>query len=79
MSYSEFLKQAKQVFKEDAGSEGSAYIVKYNGELKENGFKVENKKDGEAKIIFEFPKDYGFALETLKALGIEVISLALLY
>ena len=79
MSYLEFLKQAKQVFREDAGSEGLAYIVKYKGELKEEGFKVEDKKDGEAKIVFEYPRDFGFALETLKALGVDVIELKLLY
>lgn len=79
MNYPEFLKRAKQVLREDAGSEGMAYIIKYKGELKEEGFKVENKKDGEAKIVFEYPRDCGFALNTLKDLGIEVLEIKLLY
>lgn len=79
MNYSEILKLGRQIFNEDAGSEGSAYIVTYKGELKEEGFKVEDKKDGEAKILFDYPRDYGFAMETLRTLGVEVIKLELLY
>lgn len=79
MSYKMFLQEAKQVFKEDAGSEGLAYLVKFKGELKEEGFKVEDKKDGEAKIVFDYPRDCGFALDTLKNLGVEVLGITLLY
>lgn len=79
MNYQEILKMGRQIFREDAGSEGLAYIVNFKGELKEDGFKVEDKKDGEAKIIFDYPRDYGFAMETLRTLGVEVIKLELLY
>jgi len=78
-SYGEFLERAKMILKEDAGSEGMCYLLKYKGALKEEGFKVEEKEDGKAKIVFDMPRDYGFALQTLKDLGIEVIGLELLY
>ena len=78
-SYGEFLERAKMILKEDAGSEGMAYLLKYKGALKEEGFKVEENEDGKAKIVFDMPRDYGFALQTLKDLGIEVIGLELLY
>jgi hypothetical protein len=77
-NYGEFLAKAKMVLKEHAGSEGFAYLLKYKGELKEEGFKVEDKEDGKAKIVFDIPHDYGFALQTLKDLGVEVIGLELL-
>jgi len=79
MNYTELLKMGKQIFNEDAGSEGSAYKIYYKGELKEDGFKIVEKKDGEAKILFDYPRDYGFAMETFKTLGVEVIKLELLY
>lgn len=79
----EFIEKAKRVLKEDAGSEGFSYKLKYKGSLKEEGFIVEEKstEDGEAcaKIKFDYPRDYGFALQTLKDLGIEVVSLELLF
>ena len=53
--------------------------VTYKVELKEEWFKVEEKANGTAKIVFDFPKDYGFALKTLTDLGINVVALELLY
>jgi len=79
MNFSEFIEKAKMVLKEDAGSEGSAYLLKYEGELKENGFKAEKVGEGEAKILFEYPHDFGLALQVLKDLDIKVISLELLF
>lgn len=80
MNFADFVKRAKMVLKEDAGSEGTAYLVKFKGNLpEEEGFTVEDKADGQAKIIFGFARDYGFALQTLKDLGVEVIGLELLY
>lgn len=78
-SYGEFLAKARMLLTEDAGSEGTAFLVKFKGELKEEGFKVEDKANGQAKIIFDYPHDYGFALNTLKDLGVEVIGLELLF
>lgn len=83
MNMPEFLEQARAILgtsmNEDAGSEGTAYLLAYKGTLKEEGLKIENKEDGKAKIVFDFPHDYGFAMETLKNLGAEIISLELLY
>lgn len=79
MNFSEFIKKAKTVLREDAGSEGTAYKVKYTGELKEEGFKVKDKANGEATIEFDYPRDYGYAAQTLKDLGIEIKGLELLY
>ena len=83
MNMPEFLEQARAILgtsmNEDAGSEGSAFLLAYEGTLKEEGFKVENKEDGKAKIVFDFPHDYGFAMDTLKNMGVKIISLELLY
>ena len=59
------------------------YIARAKRILKEEGFTVEEKstEDGVqcAKIKFAYPRDYGFALQTLKDLGIEVVGLELLF
>ena len=79
INFSEFCEKARVLLKEDAGSEGLSYIVKYTGTLPEEGFKVEDKSNGQAKITFDYPHDYGFALQTLKDLGVNVIGLELLF
>jgi hypothetical protein len=82
MDLKEYIAKAKAVLnpiKEDAGSEGFCYLLKYSGSLKEEGFKVEEKTEEGTKIRFDYPHDYGFALQTLKDLGIEVEELRLLF
>ena len=79
MNFKDFLTKAKMVLKEDAGSEGMSYKVKFKGELKGADFVIDEQKDGEAIISFPVPKDYGFALQHLKDSGVEVIKLELLY
>lgn len=83
MNFSEFLEKARPILqnvklKEHAGSEGLCYKLKYTGNLPEEGLVIEKLEDGEVKITFDYPRDYGFALQTLKDLGVEVISLELL-
>ena len=82
MDLKEYIEKAKRVLREDAGSEGLCYGLKYKGTLPEYAcFTVEDKKteDGVqcAKIRFPYPKDYGFAAQVLKEHGIEVIGLEL--
>ena len=80
MNSADLITKGKMVLKEDAGSEGFAYIVKFKGELKEtDDFTVEDKKDGQAKICFKDPCDCGLAAMKLKDLGIEVLSLELVF
>ena len=90
MNFADLITKGKMVLKEDAGSEGFAYIVKFKGELKEtdenvvsvpdgDDFTVEDKKDGQAKICFKDPCDCGLAAMKLKDLGIEVLSLELVF
>lgn len=82
MNLQDYIAKAKRVLREDAGSEGFCYVLQYKGELKEEGFTVEEKetKDGvkTAKIRFEDPKDYGFAAQVLKDLGIDIVGLQLI-
>ena len=80
MNFADLISKGRRVLKEDAGSEGFAYIVKFKGELKEtDDFTVEDKKDGQAKICFKDPCDCGLAAMKLKDLGIEVLSLELVF
>ena len=81
MDLKEYIAKAKSILNmnEDAESEGFCYLLKYSGTLKEEGFKVEEKTEEGTKIRFDYPHDYGFALETLKNLGIEVEELKLLF
>ena len=88
MNIKEYIKYAKKVLKEDAGSEGMEYKIKAKSGLKaykddimtidevvsENGETV-------ARAKFTYPLDYGFALSTItEALeGIEITSLSLVY
>lgn len=85
MNFSEFIEKAKPILKdvktlkEEAGSEGLSYKVKFNGTLPEEGLKIKEKVDDAAIIEFDYPHDFGFALQTLKDLGVEVVSLELLF
>ena len=80
MNFADLISKGRRVLKEDAGSEGFAYIVKFKGELKEtDDFKVEDKKDGQAKVCFSYPCDCGLAAQKLKDLGVDVISLELIF
>lgn len=84
MNLKDYIAKAKKVLKEDAGSEGFCYCLKYKGTLPEDPcFTIEEKetKDGVqcAKIKFAYPKDYGFALQVLKDKGVDIIGLELLF
>ena len=74
MNLKEYIARAKKILKEDTGSEGLCYLVKFKGTLPEAVDGVQC-----AKIKFVYPKDYGFALQALKDLGVEVVALELLY
>lgn len=88
MNIEDFIGKAKRILKEDAGSEGMVYklttknsvtaikndILTIDDVHKDNGNTV-------CRITFTYPRDYGFAMNTLKAhLGdIDVARLELLY
>ena len=88
MNVPEYVRLAKRILKEDAGSEGMQYkvcaksglkaietnVMKINEVRSENGVSVAN-------VNFAYPHDYGFALNTIKENleGIEIISLSLVY
>ena len=88
MNIPEFVKLAKKVLNEDAGSEGMEYQIEAKSGLKE----IENEqvkivdvitKDGvtSARLLFSYPQDYGFAVNTIKNLlpELELIALKLVY
>lgn len=88
MNVQEFIKYAKRVLNEDAGSEGMAYKISAKSGLKAYSDdkmtinEVKTVNDGtEASVQFTYPHDYGFALQSIKdALGdIQITSLTLLY
>lgn len=81
MHLKEYIARAKAILNinEDAGSEGLCYLLKYTGTLKEEGLKIEETTEEGTKIRFDYPHDYGFALQTLKDLGVEVEKLELLF
>lgn len=88
MNVPEYIKLAKQVLKEDAGSEGMQYIVEAKSGLKalenENLIIDEVKQENgitAARVRFSYPRDYGFALNTIKENldGIEITALKLVY
>lgn len=79
-SYGEFLAKARTILTEDAGSEGLTYIVKYEGKLEEaEGLQVEKIEEGQAKLTFDYPHDYGFCVNLLKDMGVKVLGLELLF
>ena len=88
MNIQEYLKLAKRVLKEDAGSEGMQYMV----EAKSGLTKLENDLltidevktvNGvtSARVTFAYPHDYGFALNAIKEnlKNVEITSLSLVY
>ena len=88
MNVPEYLKLAKKVLNEDAGSEGLVYTISAksglkaidNDMLKINEIKTENGI-ATATVEFSYPQDYGLALATIKEHleGIDIISLSLVY
>lgn len=88
MNVPEYIKLAKRILNEDAGSEGMVYEVEAKSGLKaieneivaidevksQNGITV-------ARAQFAYPHDYGFALNAIKQLleGIEITALKLVY
>ena len=88
MNVPEYIKLAKQVLKEVAGSEGMNYIVEAKSGLKaidNELLKIEEVKSengiSSANVTFAYPHDYGFALQTIKEQleGIEIVALKLVY
>lgn len=88
MNIPEFVKLAKKVLNEDAGSEGMEYQIEAKSGLE--AFENEvvkivdvNTKDGvtTAKVLFSYPQDYGFAINTIKNVlpKIEIITFKLVY
>lgn len=87
MNISQYIKRAKMVLKEHAGSEGLKYIVFAKSGLKA----VKNEKyeisevasengGQKATVDFVYPHDWGFAINTLKEeLGVEITGLQLIY
>lgn len=88
MNISDYIKEAKKVLNEDAGSEGMVYCVEAksglsateNEQLKISEVKSENGVHC-ANVEFVFPHDYGFALNAIKEAlpNIEIIALKLVY
>lgn len=88
MNVPEYIKLAKAILKEDAGSEGMVYEIAAKSGLKtieHDLFKIEEIKTengiSKAKATFVYPQDYGFALNTIKEAleDIQIISLSLVY
>ena len=88
MNIPEYIKLAKKVLNEDAGSEGLVYMVEAksglnaieNDLVKIDEVKTENGVTS-AKASFVYPHDYGFALQVIKELleNIDITSLSLVY
>lgn len=88
MNIPEYVKLAKKVLNEDAGSEGMMYQVKAKSGLKsvDTGvIKIADVKTEEGVSVgnasFAYPHDYGFALNAIKEAlpDIEIIALNLVY
>ena len=87
MNIPQYLKRAKMILDEHAGSEGMKYKVFAKSGLK--AVKNENyeisevgTENGSATAIVEFtyPRDWGFAINTLKEdLGVEILGMQLIY
>ena len=88
MNVPEYIKLAKKVLKEDAGSEGMVYLVEAKNGLKAvetelvkfDEVKTENGRTT-AKATFTYPQDYGFALNTIREAlnGVEIVAMSLVY
>lgn len=88
MNVPEFVKLARKVLNEDAGSEGMVYKVHASTGLRaiENEtFKIDEVANENGvttgKVTFAYPHDYGFALNTIKENleGINIVGLTLIY
>ena len=88
MNVPEYIKLAKSILNEDAGSEGLEYIVEAKAGLKaiENeAIKIDEVKSengiSSARVSFAYPHDYGFALNAIKENleGIDIIALKLVH
>lgn len=88
MNVPEYIKLAKKVLNEDAGSEGMQYIVEAKSGLAalENETLIIDEVKQEngltsARVRFTFPHDYGFALNKIKENleNIDITSLKLVY
>ena len=88
MNIPEFVKLAKKVLNEHAGSEGMEYQLEAKSGLKTietDQVKIVelNTKNGvtTAKVLFSYPQDYGFAVNTIKNVlpEIEIVTLKLVY
>lgn len=88
MDIKQFIKYARKVLNEDAGSEGMQYKITAKSGLKsykDDVLSIEDlvTEDGitSATISFTYPHDYGFAINTIKEVlqDIEIVSLSLVY
>ena len=88
MNIKEYLKLAKKVLKEDAGSEGLQYLVEAKSgltKLENEVLTIDEVKEANgltsARVTFAYPHDYGFALNAIKENleNIEITSLSLVY
>lgn len=88
MNIPEYIKLAKKVLNEDAGSEGMQYKLQAKSGLKAlqtdlmtiDEVKSENGVTT-ARVSFTYPQDYGFALNTIKENleNIDIVSLSLVF
>ena len=88
MNLSDFIARCKKILNEDAGSEGMVFTLRSASPVKAvetDTVKISDvrKENGEtiARVEFTFPRDCGFAANTLKAIygDIEINSLELVY
>lgn len=87
MNIQNYIKRAKRVFNEHAGSEGMKYKVFAKSGLKavkNEKYEISevNSANGgqEAIVEFVYPHDWGFAVNTLtEELGIDITGLQLIY
>lgn len=88
MNIADFIAKAKKILNEGAGSEGFVYILRCgkpvsavdNDTVKVSDIKTENGTTT-ARIEFKINRDYGYALNSLKAVlgDVDVKSLELVY
>lgn len=69
----DFIATAKKVLNEDAGSEGLVYRVTFKNKpaaIDNKALKLDEGKQTdkghEVKVTWSYPRDYGFALSSLK-------------
>ena len=88
MKLSDFIARGKKILNEEAGSEGLVYTLATSqviSEMETELLKISDIEtvngDTVARVEFTYPRDYGFALNTLKVVlgDIDIISLQLVY